>query len=113
MGSPPCLPLAEKRGWHECQEVHMVRRFLCGVAIAGCVCAGVATLVAAERATFILSDGERMSGTVVSAAGNGPRGRRNGRGDLTVLTDDGRAIPIRLDQVAVIQFGGGQPTPAE
>jgi hypothetical protein len=30
-----------------------------------------------------------------------------------VLTDDGRAIPIRLDQVAVIQFGSGQPTPAE
>ena len=91
----------------------MVRRFLCCVVIAGCT--GAAALFAAERATLILTDGERMSGTVVSESGYGNRGRDDySRGALTLLTDDGRQIPIRLDQVAVIQFGGGgRPNRAE
>jgi hypothetical protein len=90
----------------------MVRRFLCCVVIAGCT--GVAALFAAERAMFILTDGERMSGTVVSQGGYSNRGRDNvSRGELNLLTDDGRQIPIRLDQVAVIQFGAGRPTRAE
>jgi hypothetical protein len=90
----------------------MVRRFLCCVVIAGCT--GAAALFAAERATLILTDGERMSGTVMSPDGYSNRGRgRFSPGDLTLLTDDGRRIPIRLDQVAVIQFGGGRPARAE
>jgi len=93
-------------------SINRVRRFLCCVVIAACT--GVGALLAAERATFILTDGERMSGTVVSAGGYSSRDRNDfGRGDLTLLTDDGRDIPIRLDQVAVIQFGGGRPTAAE
>jgi hypothetical protein len=91
---------------------HMVRRVLCCVVVAACT--GVGALLAAERATFILTDGERMSGTLVSRGGSSSRDRNDlGRGDLNLLTDDGREIPIRLDQVAVIQFGGGRPTPAE
>src|SRR6266446_10102269 len=94
------------------QEVIMVRRLLCGVLIAGC--AGVGAVFAQERATFILNDGERMSGTMVSQGGYNNRDRGNfRRGDLLLLTDDRREIPIRLDQVAVIQFSGGRPGPAE
>jgi hypothetical protein len=94
------------------QEVIMWRRLLYGVVIAGFT--GVGALVAAERATFILNDGERMSGTVVSQGGYNDRDRGNfRRADLLLLADDGRRIPIRLDQVAVIQFGGGRPSPAE
>jgi hypothetical protein len=93
-------------------SINLVRRFLCCVVIAACT--GVGALLAAERATFILTDGERMSGTLVSRGGSSSRDRNDlGRGDLNLLTDDGREIPIRLDQVAVIQFGGGRPTPAE
>ena len=92
-------------------SINTVPRFLCCVAIAACT--GVGALLAAERATFILTDGERVSGTV--SAGGFTSRDRNGpsRGDLNLLTDDGREIPILLDQVAVIQFGGGRPTPAE
>src|SRR4026209_2019624 len=103
--------------WQECRSDSgghiMVRRFLCCVVIAGCT--GAAALFAAERATLILTDGERMSGTVVSDSGYGKRGGDEySRGALTLLTDDGRQIPIRLDQVAVIQFGGGgRPNRAE
>jgi hypothetical protein len=90
----------------------MMRRFLCCVVIAGCT--GVAALIAAERATFILNDGERMSGTVLSQRDYSDRGRENfSRGAIALLTDDGRRIPIRLDQVAVIQFGGGRADRAE
>src|SRR5438552_3518735 len=83
---------------------HMVRRFLFCAVIAACT--GVGALVAAERATFIMSDGERISGTVVSQRGDGYQGgygyRYNlNRGSLSLQTDDGRVIPIRLDQVAV------------
>jgi hypothetical protein len=90
----------------------MERRFIFSVLIAACV--GIGGLVAAERATLILSDGERVTGTVVSRAG--PRyGDREffNRNDLNLQTDDGREIPIRLDQVAVIQFGGGRTASAE
>jgi len=89
----------------------MIRRFLYCVAIVAFTGAGA--LLAAERATFILTDGERMSGTIVSPNGNFRDRDNRGRGDLSLLTDDGREIPIRLDQVAVIQFGGGRPSPAE
>jgi hypothetical protein len=90
----------------------MMRRFLGCVVIAGCT--GVAALFAAERATFILNDGGRMSGTVLSQGGYSDRFRDDfRRGDLTLLTDDGRRILIRLDRVAVIQFGGGRASRAE
>ena len=46
----------------------MLRRFICCVAVASC--AGTVALIASERATFILVDGERKSGTVVFHGGD-------------------------------------------
>ena len=90
----------------------MARRFLWSLVIVACTDLGA--VLAAERATVILTDGERTSGMVVSRDGDSNRGRDNfSRGALTLRIDDGREITIRLDQVAVIQFGGGRPTPAE
>jgi hypothetical protein len=88
----------------------MVRRLLACVVIAACTGAG--TLLAAERATFIFSDGSRVSGTVEP---RGVYGNRDnfGRGDLYLVTDDGRQVPVRLNEVAVIQFAGGRPSAAE
>lgn len=88
----------------------MVRRFLACVVIAACTGAG--TLLAAERATFIFSDGSRVSGTVEPRGVYGNRDNY-GRGDLNLVTDDGRQVPIRLNEVAVIQFAGGRPSAAE
>ena len=87
------------------------RRFLYGVVILSC--AGIGA-IAAERATVILDDGERVSGTVVSRSGRGARDRDNiTRGDLNLLTDDRREIAIPLARMAVIQFGDGQPAAGE
>src|SRR4051794_9967265 len=86
----------------------MVRRLICGVVIAGC--AGVTMLLAAERATFVLVDGERKSGRVVYHGGD----RENLiAGDLNLGTDDGKEISIHEDQVSIIQFAGGNRPPAD
>jgi hypothetical protein len=84
----------------------MVRRLLCGAVIAGC--AGIATLLAIERATFFLVDGERKSGRVVYHGGD----RENLiAGDLNLGLDDGKEISIHEDQVSIIQFAGGDRPP--
>ena len=88
----------------------MMRRFLCGVVVVGCL--GVGALFGAEHLTVILGDGDRISGTLISPGGRNDRHSLSPR-DLYLLTDDGRETPIRLNQVAVIQFGGGRPTPTE
>src|SRR5205809_4186165 len=86
----------------------MVRRLLCGVVIAGCT--GVATLLAVERATFILVDGERKSGRVVYHGGD----RENLiAGDLNLGLDDGHEISIHEAQVSIIQFAGGNRPPVD
>ena len=85
----------------------MFRRALVTIALAAC--AGVYGL-AIERATFILIDGERKSGTVVfhTAA------RENLVNNyLNLGTDDGKEMTFPLDQVAVIDFGGGRPAASE
>jgi hypothetical protein len=77
----------------------MARRFF---AIALAVALGGWALSAQERATFVLTDGERVSGTL------GWRGAMNG--NRLVLAVPGRADRIfRNDEVAVIEFGGGWP----
>jgi hypothetical protein len=84
----------------------MVRRLLCGVVIAGCT--GVATLLAIERATFVLVDGERKSGRVVYHGGD----RENLiAGDLNLGLDDGKEISIHENLVSIIQFAGGNRPP--
>jgi len=86
------------------------RQILCSVWIASCV--GIGTLLAAEHAMVILEDGERISGTVIARGGARGRGGAS-RGALNLLTDDGRDVGIPLDRAAVIQFGGGEPSPSE
>jgi len=62
-----------------------------------------------ERATFILSDGERMSGTVVfhTEAQTNIRADRN---EFNLKVQDGTEVPIPFDQVTLIDFVGGQPS---
>src|SRR5437879_3939886 len=85
----------------------MLRRLLVSVALAAC--AGTYTF-AAERATFILVDGERTSGTLVSRFGP----RENLINDrLNLVTYDGREMTFPVNQVAVIDFVGARPPAAE
>lgn len=84
----------------------MVRRFLSTAGIVACL-AGAA--LAAERATFILTDGERKSGEVVFHGGNAANfidGQLN-------LGDNGKEQSFPIDQVAVIDFAGSAPAAAE
>jgi hypothetical protein len=78
------------------------------IALLGCL--GAATLVATERATFILTDGERISGLVVFHT----ESRENLIGGyLNIGTADGKEQTIPVGQVAVIDFVGGKPKVAE
>jgi hypothetical protein len=73
------------------------------------VCAGVSAFAASERASFILTNGERESGTI---AGYGPRSENLINGSLTLATER-RDMTFPLEEVAVIDFTGGEPTSAE
>jgi hypothetical protein len=86
----------------------MTRR-LFAIAIALCLCGwGVR---AAERASFILTDGERISGTVVFHGS----GRENLiDNDFSLAVTPGQPEQIfHYDQVAVIDFIGGTPRMTE
>jgi hypothetical protein len=83
----------------------MLRRFLSTAALV--TCAGVYALAAPERADFILTNGDRESGTVVSE-----NSRYSNNGSLTLATNR-RDMTFRLDEIAVIDFAGGEPTPRE
>lgn len=73
----------------------MIRRLL---AISLLTAATAVVTVAAERATFVLTNGQRVSGELTYKGG-------------TVYTLDGRDYPS--DEVAVIDFVGGEPPLAE
>jgi PA-IL-like protein len=77
----------------------MVRRLISTVVLVAC--AGLYTLAAAERATLILTNGERRSGEATFIDGQ------------LKLTEAGREQSIPLDQVAVIDFAGGMPSELE
>jgi len=68
-------------------------------------------ILAAERATFILTDGERKSGAVVFHGAN----RENLIDNHLNLSNDetGKEQTFTVDQVAVIDFVGGRPPAAE
>jgi hypothetical protein len=83
----------------------MLRRLLSATALVACT--GVYAFAAPERADFILTNGDRQSGTVVSS---GSRYRNNG--ELTLATNR-RDMTFRLDEIAVIEFAGGEPAPGE
>ena len=87
----------------------MLRRTIStGVLIA---CAGFYALAAAERATFILTDGERKSGQVVY---HGDQRENLINGYLNLGNDTGGPeFTFPVGQVAVIDFTGGTPPQAE
>jgi len=67
--------------------------------------------LAAERATFILTDGSRRSGQVVF---HGDQRENLINGYLNLSNDaGGPEFTYPMNQVAVIDFAGGQPSPAE
>lgn len=87
----------------------MMRR--AGMAIVGAVVA-VSTVAALERATFLLTDGERISGEVVfhTEARTNIRADKN---EFNVKVNSGVEMPIPFAQVVAIDFVGGAPTDAE
>jgi hypothetical protein len=89
------------------QEGTMFRRLVLAATLVASV--GI-VMFAAERATFILTDGERKSGPVVFHGGE----RENLiNGHLNLGVDGGTELTFPVDQVAVIDFVGGQPPATE
>jgi hypothetical protein len=87
----------------------MVRRLISATILVAC--AGVYAFAATERATFILTDGERKSGAVAFHT----ESHENLIDGYLNLGDDagGREFTIPVGQVAVIAFAGGQPSESE
>jgi len=82
-----------------------------GLIVAALVLGASSYALAVERATFILIDGERKSGTVVFHGSSRENLINN---YLNLGTDDGgKELTIPIDQVAVIDFVGGRPPSAE
>ena len=73
------------------------------------VCAGGYVLAAPERVNFILTNGERHSGTVAFHGGQHENLIDN---HLNIATND-KDMTFPADQVAVIDFTGGRPKAAE
>ena len=86
----------------------MVRRFIFTAVLVAC--AGVYAFAAAERATFILTNGERKSGTV---AFHGDQHENLINGYLNLAEPDGKDLTFPIEQVAVIDFAGGHPATTE
>jgi hypothetical protein len=64
----------------------------------------------AERATWVLTNGERISGIVNSHT---DAQENISRGEFAVGTNDGKETEVKVDQVAVIEFVGGNAPNAE
>lgn len=71
--------------------------------------AGSATMLAAERATFIMTNGERVTGTLVARTNTSA----NIAGGAVLLNTSNRNVRVPLNDVAVIDFAGGQPSARE
>jgi PA-IL-like protein len=85
----------------------MIRRSISTVVLVAC--AAIYTVSAAERATLILTNGERRSGEIVA---RGENGAAFVDGQLR-LVQAGAEQGIPIDQVAVIDFTGGTASPLE
>jgi hypothetical protein len=72
----------------------------------------VAALSALERATFILSDGARMSGEIVFHT-EARTNIREDKNEFNLKVASGQEVPIPFDHVVYIDFAGGTPQPAE
>lgn len=84
-----------------------MRRLISTVVLAAS--AGLFTLTAAERATLVLTSGERRSGEVVMS---GPNSAALVDGQLKLI-ENGQEQSIPIEQVAVIDFTGGTPSQLE
>jgi hypothetical protein len=82
------------------------------LALACVLATSTMVLAAAERATFILSDGERMSGEVVfhTEARTNIRADKN---EFNLKINTGAEVPIPFSHVVYIDFVGGQPQAQE
>ncbi len=92
----------------------MHRRFTSGsvlvLMVALVASVAVSVRAASERATFILTNGDRISGPVVFHG----RSRENlVDGYMSLGAENGRERSVPVDQVAVIDFVGGRPQRAE
>ncbi len=86
-------------------------RFRHAVAIVAWIALAAGVLTAQQpRATFVLSDGERMTGSVVQTANTRAR---SGREEFSLRAMDGTDVPVPIEQVTMIQFAGGQPLDEE
>jgi hypothetical protein len=85
----------------------MVRRSISAIVLIAS--AGLYTLTAAERVTVVLTNGERRSGEVV-ATGNDSAAFVGGQ---FRLIENGQEQAIPIEQIAVIDFTGGTPSPLE
>jgi hypothetical protein len=85
----------------------MVRRLISTAVLVAC--AGGYAFAASERVTFVLTNGERRSGTV---AFHGDQHENLINNYLNIATND-KDETFPVDQVAVIDFTGGQPQAAE
>jgi hypothetical protein len=86
----------------------MIRRLILSAALLAC--AGIYAFAASARATFILTDGERKSGIVVF---HGGQNENLINGHLNLGVDNGKDMTFPIEQVAVIDFVGGQPPNTE
>jgi uncharacterized Zn-binding protein involved in type VI secretion len=86
----------------------MIRRLILSAALFAC--AGIHAFAASARATFILTDGERKSGIVVF---HGGQNENLINGHLNLGVDNGKDMTFPIEQVAVIDFVGGQPPNTE
>jgi hypothetical protein len=77
----------------------MGRRVISAIAIVACT--GLYALAAAERANFILTNGDRKSGTVVA---HGDQHENLINGFLNLGQDGAKDLTFPVDQVAVIDF---------
>src|SRR5262249_28915178 len=84
----------------------MGRRFISAAALVACAAGYV---LAAERATFILTNGERKSGELVF---HGGKAANFIDGNLN-LGEGGKEQSFAIEQVAVIDVAGGTPSTAE
>lgn len=86
----------------------MFRRLIAAAVFVGCT--GLYVFAAPERATFILTDGERKSGPVVY---HGDQHENLINGYLNLGVDGGKDMTFPVNQVAVIDFVGGIPPASE
>jgi hypothetical protein len=81
----------------------MIRRLIVSTALTALAGAG---LLAVERATFVLTDGQRKTGDITSRP---PEGQNPAAAAFSIMVSPGQEETILASQVAVIEFAGNPP----